>query len=72
MKRLNLSEWAIRHASLVRYLMIILLIGGVWAYGKLGQKEPGVHLQGHAGARGVAGASTDDMQLQVTDRVKKS
>ena len=39
MKRLNLSEWAIRHASLVRYLMIILLIGGVWAYGKLGQKE---------------------------------
>lgn len=73
MKRLNLSEWAIRHASLVRYLMIILLIGGVWAYGKLGQKEDPEFTFKAMLVRVVwPGASTDDMQLQVTDRVEKS
>ena len=72
MKRLNLSEWAIRHASLVRYLMIILLIGGVWAYGKLGQKEDPEFTFKAMLVRVVwPGASTDDMQLQVTDRVEK-
>ncbi|MEN9985427.1 MAG: hypothetical protein RI925_929 [Pseudomonadota bacterium] len=72
MKRINLSEWAIRHASLVRYLMVILLIGGVWSYGKLGQKEDPEFTFKAMLVRVVwPGASTDDMQLQVTDRVEK-
>ena len=54
MKRLNLSEWAIRHASLVRYLMIIRWIGGVGVWQAGAERRPGIHLQGHAGARGVA------------------
>ena len=29
MKRFNLSEWAIRHRSLVTYLMLIIVVAGV-------------------------------------------
>jgi len=39
MKKLNLSEWALRNSSLVRYLMIVLMVAGLFSYTQLGQKE---------------------------------
>jgi len=37
--RLNLSEWALEHRSLVRYLIVVLAAMGAWAYTHLGQSE---------------------------------
>ena len=37
--RVNLSRWALEHIPLVRYLMVVLLLGGILGYSKLGQDE---------------------------------
>ena len=37
--RFNVSRWAIEHAPLTRYLMIVLLLLGAAAYFQLGQDE---------------------------------
>ena len=39
MKGFNLSRWALEHIPLTRYLMAVLLIGGILSYGSLGQDE---------------------------------
>ena len=39
MTHLNLSEWALRHRSMVAYLIIVLVLGGVLSYFKLGRAE---------------------------------
>ena len=39
MGRLNLSEWALRHKSLVWYFMIASTIAGVMSYINLGREE---------------------------------
>jgi len=37
--RINLSAWALEHQPLLRYLMVVLLIGGAFAFTALGQDE---------------------------------
>ena len=37
--RFNLSEWALNHQPLTRYLMLVLLVLGGFAYFQLGQDE---------------------------------
>ncbi|MCP5267395.1 MAG: efflux RND transporter permease subunit, partial [Zoogloeaceae bacterium] len=39
MRHLNLSEWALRHRSMVLYLMIVLMLAGALSYFKLGRAE---------------------------------
>ena len=47
MNRSNLSEWTIRHRSLVTYFMLIVLVG-IGAYLWLGRSEdPGFTFQVH-------------------------
>ena len=51
MKSFNLSEWAMRHRSLVTYFMLVIVVAGVGHYFKLGRSEdPGLHGQDHGGA----------------------
>ena len=38
-KSFNLSRWAVEHAPLTRFLMIVLLLLGVTSYFQLGQDE---------------------------------
>ena len=38
MKGFNLSEWALRHRSLVTYFMLMIVIAGIGSYFKLGRK----------------------------------
>ena len=35
----NLSDWALKHQTLVLYLMMMLTLSGLLAYTKLGQSE---------------------------------
>ena len=37
--RLNLSRWALEHIPFIRYLIVVLLLGGIMSYSKLGQDE---------------------------------
>lgn len=72
MSGLNLSEWAIRHRALVRFLMVIFLVSGVWAYGHLGQKEdPDFTFKAMLVRVVWPGADAQTTQLQVTDRLEK-
>lgn len=39
MQRFNLSDWALRHQPLIRYLIVLLAMVGVLSYQQLGQSE---------------------------------
>lgn len=39
MKRFNLSEWALRHRSLVTFFMLVVAVAGVASYLRLGRSE---------------------------------
>ena len=39
MKRFNLSEWALRHRSLVTFFMLMIVVAGIACYFKLGRSE---------------------------------
>ena len=39
MTQINLYEWALRHRSMVAYLIVVLMLGGVFSYLKLGRAE---------------------------------
>jgi len=39
MRHFNLSRWALENIALTRYLIAVLLIGGIFSYGQLGQDE---------------------------------
>ena len=39
MKSFNLSEWALRHRSLVTYFMLVVVVAGIGSYLRLGRSE---------------------------------
>ena len=39
MTRFNLSEWAVNNRSIVVFLMLLCVIGGIGAYEQLGRQE---------------------------------
>lgn len=39
MSGFNLSDWALRHKSLVFYFMVIAALAGIWSYERLGREE---------------------------------
>ena len=72
MKRFNLSEWALAHQPLIRYLIVLLAIVGVMSYQKLGQSEdPPFTFKVMVVRADWPGASAREMEEQVTDRIEK-
>lgn len=70
--RLNLSRWALEHIPLVRYLMVVLLLGGILGYGKLGQDEdPPFTFRAMVVRAYWPGTSSLQMAEQVTDKLEK-
>ena len=71
--RFNISQWALEHPALTRYLMVVLLLLGAAAYFQLGQDEDppftfrAMVIQAH-----WPGASAQQMAEQVTDKIEKS
>ena len=63
-KPFNLSRWALRHPSLTRYLMIVLLVLGAAAYFQLGQDEdPPFTFRAMVVQAYWPGASAHDMEM---------
>ncbi len=72
MKSFNLSDWALRHRSLVWYFMIAFMAAGVFSYLQLGRAEdPDFTIKTMVIQAQWPGASAEEITRQVTDRIEK-
>ncbi|MES1989010.1 MAG: efflux RND transporter permease subunit [Pseudomonadota bacterium] len=70
--RFNLSEWALKHQTLVLYMMLMLTISGLLAYTKLGQSEdPPFTFKVMLVHTTWPGASAEEVEQQITDKLEK-
>ena len=69
--RLNLSDWAVRNGALTLFLILLLALAGGFAYLKLGRAEdPGFTLKVMVVSAQWPGATAEEMQAQVADRIE--
>jgi multidrug efflux pump len=72
MSHLNLSEWALRHRSMVLYLMIVLMVAGTLSYFKLGRAEdPDFTFKAMVVRTLWPGATAREVEELVTERLEK-
>jgi multidrug efflux pump len=72
LRRFNLSEWALAHQTLVLYFMVVLALVGVGSYMRLGQAEdPDFTFKLMVVRTMWPGASADEVERQLTDRIEK-
>ena len=70
--KFNLSDWALRHRSMVWYLIIVSLLAGVLAYRNLGREEdPSFTIKIAIITAILPGATAEETREQVTDRIEK-
>ncbi|MCE2910818.1 MAG: efflux RND transporter permease subunit [Pseudomonadota bacterium] len=71
--RLNISQWALDHPALTRYLMVVMMVLGFAAYFQLGQDEdPPFTFRAMVVQAFWPGASAHQMAEQVTDKVERA
>ncbi len=71
--KFNLSKWALEHAALTRYLMVVLLILGAVAYFQLGQDEdPPFTFRAMVVRTFWPGATAQQVAEQVTDKLERT
>jgi multidrug efflux pump len=72
MKSFNLSEWSLRHGSLVAYLMLMLSVAGVLAYFTLGRSEdPDFTIKTMVVRSFWPGATAAEVERELTERIEK-
>ncbi len=72
MKQINLSEWALKHQSMVLYLMIVFMIGGVISFFSLGRAEdPDFTFKVMVVRTLWPGANAQQVEQQLTERIEK-
>jgi len=70
--RFNLSEWALKHRSLVLYAMIVTALLGLLGYTHLGQSEdPPFTFKVMVIQTEWPGATAEQVQREVTDRIER-
>jgi multidrug efflux pump len=71
--RFNISRWALEHAPLTRYLMVVLMALGFAAYFQLGQDEdPPFTFRVMVVQASWPGATAQQMAEQVTDKIERT
>ncbi|ASI68534.1 multidrug transporter AcrB [Diaphorobacter nitroreducens] len=69
----NLSRWALEHAALTRYLMVVLMVLGIAAYFQLGQDEdPPFTFRAMVVRTYWPGATAQQVAEQVTDKIERT
>ena len=69
----NLSRWALEHAALTRYLMVVLMVLGFAAYFQLGQDEdPPFTFRAMVVRTYWPGATAQQVAEQVTDKIERT
>jgi multidrug efflux pump len=72
-EKFNLSQWAIEHAALTRYLMVVLMLLGFAAYFQLGQDEdPPFTFRVMAIRMFYPGATAQQVSEQLVDKIEKT
>ena len=72
MKKFNLSDWALDHASLVWYFMLVFALLGFFAYQNLGREEdPSFVIKTMTISAAWPGASVEETTRQVTERIER-
>lgn len=70
--RFNLSAWALRHRSLIGFLMVLLLAAGALSYNQLGRAEdPDFTFKVMIVRTNWPGATAREVEQQVTDKIEK-
>lgn len=70
-KGFNLSRWAIEHRSFTRFIIVLLMLAGVFSYLKLGQKEdPDFTFRVMVVRAYWPGATAAEMATQVLDPIE--
>lgn len=70
--RFNLSEWALRHRSLIVYAMLVLALAGAMSYLRLGRSEdPAFTFKVMVVRTLWPGATAEQVSRQVTERIEK-
>lgn len=68
----NLSDWALKHQTLVLYFMLMLIVSGLFAFTKLGQSEdPPFTFKVMLIRTAWPGASAVEVEQQVTDKIEE-
>ena len=71
MTSFNLSEWALRHRTLVTYFMLVIVVAGIWSYLRLGRNEdPDFTVKTMVVQAAWPGATVGDTLEQITDRIE--
>ncbi len=71
--RFNLSQWALEHPALTRYLMVVLMALGFAAYFQLGQDEdPPFTFRAMVVRTYWPGATAQQVAEQVTDKIERT
>jgi multidrug efflux pump len=72
-KQFNISRWALEHAALTRYLLVVLMVLGLAAYFQLGQDEdPPFTFRAMVVRAYWPGATAQQIADQVTDKLEKT
>ena len=72
-ERFNVSRWALEHAPLTRYLMVVLMVLGLFAYFQLGQDEdPPFTFRAMVVQAYWPGATAQQVAEQVTDKIERT
>ncbi|WP_300304680.1 efflux RND transporter permease subunit, partial [Ferrovibrio sp.] len=70
--RFNLSAWALRHPSLIGFLLVLLLAAGTLSYLQLGRAEdPDFTFKVMIVRTNWPGATAREVEQQVTDKIEK-
>ncbi len=72
MKSFNMTEWALKHKELVYFFIVIVFVGGIISYQKLGRMEdPDFTIRQMVVSVSWPGASARQVEEQVTDKIEK-
>src|ERR1700757_658764 len=72
MKSFNLSEWALNHRPIVQFLLIVIALGGVLSFTRLGQLEdPNFSVPSMTAMVMWPGATAQQMQDEVLNKMEK-
>ena len=70
---MNFSKWALDNSKLINFLIAILVVGGLIAYGSMSKLEdPAIKVKQAMVITTYPGASAHQMELEVTDPLEKS
>ena len=72
MKKFNLADWALRHKSIIYYLIAVLLTFGIFSFTHMGRMEdPDFTMRTMVVGVSWPGASPQQMSDQVTDKLEE-